>query len=356
MNIRETIPAASPALAVPVFAGQILQRQTVSDLSNEVPPIVHEVLRSPGQPLNAQTRAFFEPRFGHDFSRVRVHTDARAAESAEAVNALAYTAGRNVVFGAGQYAPTSSIGRKILAHELTHVVQQQNGAMAQPSDETTIMKDDGHERAADAQSALVIESTPRSRGSHYATSTGTARANVIQLLEKPGADSKEAGGEATVSRERKGESAATDAQGRICFRSPWPGGEATWEGISQETLDQHVRLKPEVGTVLFKATANSTDACDAVYFGSAYDRFILKIPDACTVTFKNSLGNTSTCCNALLTVYAKYKAKDTRPRPGTAQEFGVPNDWDDAKAPIKQEVSPSKKPEGFKGTAIPIKG
>src|SRR5262245_44078336 len=69
-----------------------LQRAAVSSPPvGGVPPIVHEVLRSPGQPLDAQTRAFMEPRFGHDFSGVRVHTDARAAESAQAVNSLAYT-------------------------------------------------------------------------------------------------------------------------------------------------------------------------------------------------------------------------------------------------------------------------
>src|SRR5947209_15066228 len=76
-----------------------------------------------GQPLDAGTRAFMESRFGHDFSRVRVHTDSRAAESAQAINALAYTVGRNVVFGRGQYAPGTSEGSKLLAHELTHVVQ-----------------------------------------------------------------------------------------------------------------------------------------------------------------------------------------------------------------------------------------
>jgi peptidoglycan hydrolase-like protein with peptidoglycan-binding domain len=82
-------------------------------------------LRAPGQPLDRETRAFMEPRFGHDFSRVRVHTDARASESARAVNAFAYTVGRNVVFDAGQYAPHSRDGQQLLAHELTHVVQQQ---------------------------------------------------------------------------------------------------------------------------------------------------------------------------------------------------------------------------------------
>src|SRR5215211_6440422 len=63
-----------------------------------VPPIVHEVLRTPGQPLDRGTRAFMEPRFGHDFSRVRVHADGKAAEAARAVNALAFTVGRDMVF------------------------------------------------------------------------------------------------------------------------------------------------------------------------------------------------------------------------------------------------------------------
>jgi hypothetical protein len=72
-----------------------------------------------------------EPRFGHDFSRVRVHMDAQAAESARAVNALAYTVGRDVVFGPGKYAPATREGRKLLAHELAHVSQQ--GAEEAPS-------------------------------------------------------------------------------------------------------------------------------------------------------------------------------------------------------------------------------
>ena len=91
------------------------------------PPVVHQVLQSSGRPLDHATRAFFEPRFGHDFSRVRVHTDAQAAESARSVNALAWTVGNNVVFGSGQYDSHSTAGRKLLAHELTHVVQQTGG-------------------------------------------------------------------------------------------------------------------------------------------------------------------------------------------------------------------------------------
>jgi phosphoglycolate phosphatase-like HAD superfamily hydrolase len=91
-----------------------------------VPPIVHDVLRSSGQPINTGIRTLMEPRFGHDFSNVRVHTDAMAAESARSVNALAYTVGRDVVFGSGQYTPDSTTGKQLIAHELTHVVQQQS--------------------------------------------------------------------------------------------------------------------------------------------------------------------------------------------------------------------------------------
>ncbi len=79
----------------------ILQRRAAHHAESAmVPPIVHEVLRSPGQPLDPATRGFMEPRFGHDFSQVRVHTDAKATESARALDALAYTVGQNIVFGA----------------------------------------------------------------------------------------------------------------------------------------------------------------------------------------------------------------------------------------------------------------
>ena len=91
-----------------------------------VPGVVHEVLRSPGRPLDAATRAHFEPLFGHDFGPVQVHADERAAASASAVGALAYTVGQHVAFGAGQYNPYSSPGRGLIAHELAHTIQQQN--------------------------------------------------------------------------------------------------------------------------------------------------------------------------------------------------------------------------------------
>jgi hypothetical protein len=79
-----------------------------------------------GNPLDLSTRSFFESRFAEDFSQVRLHADDPAAESARRLNALAFTVGNNIVMGAGQFAPSSPAGQRLLAHELTHVVQQRN--------------------------------------------------------------------------------------------------------------------------------------------------------------------------------------------------------------------------------------
>jgi hypothetical protein len=98
-----------------------------------LPPIVQDVLSESGQPLDAKTRAFMEPRFGHDFGHVRVHNDEKAADSARAVHAHAYTVGKDVVFGENRYAPTTHSGRELLAHELAHTVQQRNPSGAPPS-------------------------------------------------------------------------------------------------------------------------------------------------------------------------------------------------------------------------------
>ena len=119
-----------------------------------VPSIVHKVLSSAGQPLDTGTRAFMESRFGHDFSKVRIHTDAKAAESARAVNALAYTVGRDVVFGAEQYTPGTMQGRRLLAHELTHVVQQRSDTLQ--SKLRIGEPGDAYEREADRVGDAVI--------------------------------------------------------------------------------------------------------------------------------------------------------------------------------------------------------
>lgn len=132
---RAPVPESSGARAVPRpfrrygSSGQASELQTKRDgateaVAGDVGGVVHAALNSPGQPLDAGTRAYFEPRFGYDFSRVRVHTDASAAESARAVSARAFTVGNHIVFAGQNYAPHSPQGRRLVAHELTHVAQQ----------------------------------------------------------------------------------------------------------------------------------------------------------------------------------------------------------------------------------------
>jgi hypothetical protein len=93
-------------------------------VSGEAPSTVRDVVRSPGRPLDPATLAFFEPRFGRDFSDVRVHTDSLAEQSARDVNANAYTVGHHIVFDGGRFEPATTGGSRLLAHELAHVLQQ----------------------------------------------------------------------------------------------------------------------------------------------------------------------------------------------------------------------------------------
>ncbi|HEY2574338.1 MAG TPA: DUF4157 domain-containing protein, partial [Verrucomicrobiaceae bacterium] len=118
--------------APPKFAPSVLQPMFKVEAGAEAghdPQAIESGLRSPGKPLDQSTRAFMEPRFGHDFSQVRIHTDIHAAESAGALKALAYTVGRDLVFAPEQYQPYTACGQKLLAHELAHVVQQGSGAL-----------------------------------------------------------------------------------------------------------------------------------------------------------------------------------------------------------------------------------
>jgi hypothetical protein len=150
-----------------------------------VPPIVHEVLHTPGQPLDAATRAFMEPRFGYDFSQVRVHTDAKAAESARAVNALAYTVGRDVVFGIGQYEPGTMEGKRLLAHELTHTIQQSSHGSTKVDQNIQVGRsNDEYERTAEhlAQQRLRMEEM-KSSGNNEALSLSSSMAPTTAVAK-----------------------------------------------------------------------------------------------------------------------------------------------------------------------------
>ena len=162
-----------------------LRRTTTGAGRAGAPPIVDRALRSPGRPLAPETRGFMEDRFGHDFGRVRVHTDSRGAESAEAMEAQAYTVGTDIVFGAGQYAPKTASGRRLLVHELTHVVQQtgrQSGATG-------------------AQRAMIREhvSAPRIQGKWNLDRTSQEHQTIIQYTSGNGSASQYAlGSEAST--------------------------------------------------------------------------------------------------------------------------------------------------------------
>jgi hypothetical protein len=179
----------------PNHASTAIADRAASDVmpARAVPEVVREALRSPGQPLDTATRSLMEPRLGHDFSRVRVHADGQAAKSARALNALAYTVGRDVVFGAGQYAPRLKAGQSLLTHELTHVVQQGNAAWT-GGDLTLGATDTPFEREAEAASwpgiaaageeparpaarASVIQRTPASPS----TGTGPAARDLNRI-------------------------------------------------------------------------------------------------------------------------------------------------------------------------------
>jgi hypothetical protein len=136
--------------------GATIQRSATAPAANDFAPrLVHEVLRSSGQSLDQSNRTSMESRFGHDFSHVRIHVDDRAAQSAQAVNALAYTVGRDIVFGGGQYTPASSQGQKLLAHELTHVIQQDVTSAAIQTAGIHIAGNDRSEREAEAAASGI---------------------------------------------------------------------------------------------------------------------------------------------------------------------------------------------------------
>lgn len=124
--------------------------------TNVIPSIVNEVLRSPGEPLDASTRASMESRFGYDFGQVRIHRDAQAARSASAVNAYAYTAGRDIAFACGAFEPETPAGRHLLAHELAHVVQQRSRSVSLNLPLSLDSRSSNFEREADQAANQVV--------------------------------------------------------------------------------------------------------------------------------------------------------------------------------------------------------
>jgi len=119
-------------------------------------------LLGPGRPLDGNVRFDMEKRFGRDFSQVRVHSEGESAATTQAYGALAYTTGQDIVFGPGQYRPSTASGRRLLAHELAHVVQQAGRPSAVPTQNVSAPGDTA-ERAADAAAYIFGQRTEPDR-------------------------------------------------------------------------------------------------------------------------------------------------------------------------------------------------
>jgi hypothetical protein len=142
---------------------EMLQAKSREDATPEVSNNLESqinAIKGGGRPLAKSERAYFEPRFGTDFSQVRLHTDSQAAESTRPVNAKAYTLGQDVVFGAGQYAPGTSEGRRLMAHELTHVVQQTHGLSSKAISFDPMQSDTRFSHRSNTVQSACIERTP----------------------------------------------------------------------------------------------------------------------------------------------------------------------------------------------------
>jgi hypothetical protein len=126
-------------------------------------PVLDVVGKGGGRPLEPETRTFMESRLGQDFGDVRLHTDGAAGESARAINAQAYTVGSDIVFQSGRYEPQTPTGQRVLAHELTHVVQQRSGPVdGTPAGGGIQISDpsDRFEQAAEQSADLVMSAGP----------------------------------------------------------------------------------------------------------------------------------------------------------------------------------------------------
>lgn len=273
--MRMAVPGVAPTSAPPQVSRKCaeceeeekLQRQEAGPqpAAGEAPGIVHEVLRSPGQPLDPATRTYFEPRFGHNFSGVRVHTGTLAEQSARAVNANAYTLGHNIVFSAGRFAPGTHEGRRLIAHELTHVAQgAQHRLQRQPAPGTP---ETPQPSPAGPGAPYRLElANPLSDVEAHASTYELLPALVSQLSRRYNFDEKigwrlfewVAGGlafmtEMTYSHEQGGHGGAArrfDFDPKVTLKAPWsgetdPGGKLSADqqlvfsaaGVNQQSIN-----------------------------------------------------------------------------------------------------------------------
>jgi len=256
----------------PKLKGEFLQRQPMEDEEEELqakempgqtPTVAPNLesrinsLKGGGQPLDFATRSFFEPRFGHNFSNVRVHADSSSADTAKSINARAFTLGNHVVMGSGEYQPKSQSGQRLLGHELTHVVQQNGGAsvglqraptpFADTQDAWENLSADGRKKARSLynDSVYLIGHLGDAQDAHYSLLRKAwihfLGANLLVRINELNADSK-LRGLINVLQDFKDGILRTVAE-----------SDTEWQVLEQRYLDEHRRLLAQ----------NSTDATEA---------------------------------------------------------------------------------------------
>ena len=260
---------------------------------DEAPAAVHEVLRSPGQALDPAAREVMEQRFGHDFSGVRVHADSKAAQAARAVNALAYTVGRDVVFGAGQYAPHSGAGRRLLAHELAHTVQQRGAA--EPAGGLVLEEDPAGEAEAQAVAAAFDQAGALPFSARRPAAQRVARQGPAKADEFPGfsqADYVTCGAASLISalmiwdRERKNPGAPNSLLVTACntvlvylddHRSTVVANldKFKWKGATGHGQDMYNDIVTSVTTVRDAANAPGAKITEAQYQALGADLYFV---------------------------------------------------------------------------------
>ena len=223
--------AASAASATPAALHRKASSTAVPSV--EAPASVHQALRSPGEPLDTATRSSLEPRFGRDLSQVRVHTDSLAAQSAADVQASAYTVGQNVFFAAGNYNPHSAGGKRLLAHELSHTVQQSGGAS-------------GHSaRLSSAAPAVQREPTPQ------AAPNASADAQAQPLKGKPAP-------QFTLQDLNGKKVSLADYKGKAVLLNFW----ATWCGPCKVEIPWLIKLRDQYKDQGFEVLGIESDNYD----------------------------------------------------------------------------------------------
>jgi hypothetical protein len=254
---RELLIERKPHMSLTAHP-HILQRKHAGEFEPvTVPPIVHEVLRSPGQPLDTQTRAFFEPRFGYDFTKVRVHSDAKATNSARAMNAQAYTVEQQIVFDAGGPSLSSLKGKRLLAHELTHVIQQHTKGL--PDNVSISQTGDTYEVEADRM-AEHLNQMPANVKSFLCTTEGKVRKQA--RVDKTG-----------DSSQIKGEVAAIIQ--KIKLGDPHNPTREEWEYFAKALNKSQMLLDPLQVKLIEDYFSNEVDMCRMTFETITEDQRII---------------------------------------------------------------------------------